>query len=96
MSITATNEGGQGFQPIEAGTYPARCYSMVHIGTITENINGEEKTNNKVRVTWELPTELKEFKQGEGEKPWVVSKEYNLSMHEKSSLIKDLKYWSGK
>ena len=96
MSITATNEGGQGFQPIEAGTYPARCYSMVHIGTITENINGEEKTNNKVRVTWELPTELKEFKQGEGEKPWVVSKEYNLSMHEKSSLRKDLKSWRGK
>ena len=94
--ITATNEGGQGFQPLEAGTYPARCYSMVHIGTVTENIMGEDKTMNKVRISWEIPTELKEFKQGEGEKPWVVSKEYTLSLHEKSTLRKDLKSWRGK
>lgn len=93
--INATNES-QGFKPLDAGTYPARCYSMVHIGTVTELINGEEKTNNKIRVSWEIPTELKEFKQGEGLKPWVVSKEYNLSMHEKSTLRKDLKAWRGK
>jgi len=94
--ITATNEGGQGFQPLDSGTYPARCYSMVHIGTITEEFNGEKKQLNKVRITWELPTELKEFKQDEGLKPYVLSKEFTLSLHEKATLRGFLKSWRGK
>ena len=96
MAIIATNEGGQGFATLEAGTYPARCVSMVHIGTIEETIAGKTKTLNKVSITWELPTELKEFKQGDGEKPYHVRKEYTLSMNEKSNLRKDLKSWRGK
>jgi hypothetical protein len=96
MPITATNEGGGNYAPLEAGTYPARCYSMVHIGTIQEEFQGEKKTMNKVRISWELPTELKEFKQGEGEKPYVLSKEFTLSLHEKSSLRAFLKSWRGK
>lgn len=96
MSITATNEGSGNYTPLEAGTYPARCYSMVHIGTIQEEFQGEKKIMNKVRISWELPTELKEFKQGEGEKPYVLSKEFTLSLHEKSSLRAFLKSWRGK
>lgn len=96
MSITATNEGGGNYTPLEAGTYPARCYSMVHIGTIQEEFQGEKKIMNKVRISWELPTELKEFKQGEGEKPYALSKEFTLSLHEKSSLRAFLKSWRGK
>jgi hypothetical protein len=69
---------------------------MVHIGTIQEEFQGEKKTMNKVRISWELPTELKEFKQGEGEKPYVLSKEFTLSLHEKSSLRAFLKSWRGK
>lgn len=96
MAILATSEGGQGFQPIEAGTYSARCVSMVHIGTVTENIAGTEKTLNKVRITWELPTETKEFKQGEGEKPYLLSKEFTLSLNEKATLRAYLKSWRGR
>jgi len=96
MSITATNEGGGNFQPLEAGTYPARCISMIHIGTVNENIMGKEKTLNKVWISWEIPTELKEFKQGEGEKPYVINKEFTLSMHEKATLRKFLESWRGK
>lgn len=73
MPITATSKEGGNFTPLEPGTYLARCYSMIHIGTIQEEFQGEKKTMNKVRITWELPTELKEFKQGEGEKPYSVS-----------------------
>jgi len=96
MAIIATNDGGQGFATLEAGTYPARCVSMVHIGTIEETIAGKTKTLNKVSITWELPTELKEFKQGDGEKPYHVRKEYTLSMNEKASLRIFLKSWRGK
>jgi len=94
--INATNEGGKTFAPIAPGTYPARCYSMVHIGTVTEEYQGEKKEQNKVRITWELPTELKEFKEGQGEKPYVISKDYTLSLHEKSNLRQTLKSWRGK
>jgi hypothetical protein len=97
MAINATNESsGNNFAPVEAGTYPARCYSMVQIGTVTENIMGTEKQLNKVRIGWELPTEQKEFKAGEGEKPYVVNKEFTLSLHEKSTLRKFLESWRGK
>jgi hypothetical protein len=95
MPIIATNEGGSSFQPIEAGTYPARCIAMVHIGTITEDFQGKPKTLNKVRISWELPTEQKEFKEGEGDKPYVLSKEFTLSLHEKSTLRAFLKSWRG-
>lgn len=94
--IEAKNNGGADFEPVPAGTYPARCYSMVHIGTIVEQFKGESKTINKVRLSWELPTELKVFKEENGEQPMVISKDYTLSMHEKSNLRKDLESWRGK
>lgn len=93
MAITATNTGTKR-ELIPADTYVARCYSMVHIGTNDEVILGETKRMNKVRLTWELPNELREF---DGvEKLLVISKEYTLSMHEKSNLRKDLENWRGK
>ena len=95
MPIIATNQGTN-YVPIPAGAYAARCFSMVHIGNIPVEYQGEIKQQNKVRISWELPTELKEFKEGEGEKPLVISKEYTLSMHEKSNLRKDLESWRGK
>ena len=97
MSIIAENKGGGGnFTPMEAGNYPARCYSMVHIGTIEDEFNGEKKTLNKVRLTFEFPTETKVFKEEEGERPYILSKEFTLSMHEKATLRKMLESWRGK
>jgi hypothetical protein len=96
MAIIATNEGGSSFEPIEAGTYAARCVSMVHVGTIKGTFEGQEKIQNKVRLTWELPTELKIFKEENGEQPYFVSKDFTISMHEKASLRKFLEAWRGK
>lgn len=96
MAIIATSNGSTNFEPIATGNYVARCYSMVHIGTIEENIMGTVKKLNKVRITWELPTELKVFKEENGEQPLVISKEFTLSLHEKSTLRAFLKNWRGK
>lgn len=91
--IEATNNGVKR-ELIPAGSHLAICYSMVHIGTITEEIQGVEKRMNKVRITWEIPSETREF---DGEmKPLVISKEYTLSMHEKATLRRDLESWRGK
>lgn len=93
--IEATNNS-QPRELIPAGNHIARCYSMVHVGTNKEIIQGTEKPLNKVRLTWELPTELRVFNEEKGEQPMVVSKEYTLSMHEMSNLRKDLESWRGK
>lgn len=98
MAILAksTGSGNSNIKPLEAGTYVARCYSMVHLGTNTEEILGKEKTLNKVRLTWELPTELEVFSEDKGEQPRIISEEYTLSMHEKSTLRPMLEAWRGK
>lgn len=95
MSINATNNG-TARELTPAGNHIARCYSMIEIGTVTEIIMNKSQTLRKVRIGWELPLETREFKEGDGEKPFVISKEYTLSMHEKSNLRKDLKSWRGK
>lgn len=93
--INATNSS-QKRELIPSGNYIARCYSMIHIGTVTEEIMGEKKTLNKCRITWELPTELRVFSDDKGKQPMVISKEYTLSMHEKANLRRDLESWRGK
>ena len=95
MAINATNSGTQR-QLIESGNYVARCYQMIHIGTVSEVILGQQKIINKVRIGWELPTELKVFKEENGEQPCVISKEFTLSMNEKATLRKTLASWRGK
>ena len=94
MSIIAENKGGN-FKLIDAGVYPARCYSMIELGTQTTEFNGESKVSRQVNITWELPTEKAVFHEERGEEPYVVSKTYNLSMHEKATLRKDLESWRG-
>lgn len=96
MAITAKSSGKAPRELIEPGNYLARCYQMIQIGTVTENIMGVEKTLHKVRIGWELPTELRVFKEENGEQPLVINREYTLSLHEKSRLRADLKSWRGK
>lgn len=94
MAINATNKGVQR-ELIPSGNYIARCYQMLQIGTVDEMVMGATKTLNKVRIGWELPTELKIFNPDKGEQPFVISKEFTLSMHEKSNLRKLLASWRG-
>tara|TARA_R110000744_G_scaffold89619_4_gene174213 strand:+ start:4261 stop:4869 length:609 start_codon:yes stop_codon:yes gene_type:complete len=78
---------------VPSGTHIGRCYSMIHIGTVEWEYQGEKKFSDKVRLTFELPHETREFS-GE-EKPMVISKEYTVSLHEKSNLRKDVEMWRG-
>lgn len=96
IQILASSTGGSNYEPIAAGTYVARCYSMVHMGTVKESYMGEDKNVNKVRLTFELPTEMKVFKEENGEQPQVISKEFTLSLGDKSNLRAFLNSWRGK
>jgi hypothetical protein len=96
MKIVASSSGGSNYEPVPAGTYIARCFSMVHIGTVMESYQGESKLQNKVRLSWELPLELKVFKEENGEQPYTLGKEFTLSLNEKATLRKFLESWRGK
>lgn len=84
------------FEPLEAGTYAARLYQIIHIGNIETEWQGETKIVNKIRFTFELPTELKVFKEENGEQPFVLSQEFTLSLGEKANLRKFIDNWTGK
>ena len=96
MSIIAqpsNNNSGAG-QTVPAGTHVARCYQIIHIGTILDTYQGEEKLVNKVRLVFELPLETADF--GKGEQPFSIGRDFTLSMHEKSGLRAFVQGWLGK
>lgn len=85
MPIKATKSAGKEFEPIAEGAYPSRIYQIIHIGTVS---GYQGVMQNKVRITFEFPTELKVFKEENGEQPQVLSQDYTLSFHEKATLTK--------
>jgi hypothetical protein len=93
--ITAKTSAKSNYQPVPSGNHVARAIQMIELGTISYEWQGEKKSLHKVRITWELPLETKVFHEEKGEQPFVISKEYTLSMHEKSNLRKDLESWRG-
>jgi hypothetical protein len=96
MAIFAKSSGSNyPKQVTPAGSHVARCYGMLEIGTEESEYKGEKKIGYKVIVDFELPLETAIFREGEAEKPFVISKEYNLSFHEKATLRKDLEAWRG-
>lgn len=95
MSIIAKDKGGN-FDPCPAGNHIARCVGIIDLGTQSYEWQGKKTSKRKIRITWELPEEKKEFKPGEGEKPYLLSKEFGLSLSEKSDLRKSLQSWRGR
>jgi hypothetical protein len=97
MSINVEDKPKESsYEPVPAGNHVARIYNIIHIGTTLEDTPWGEKQQNKVRITFELPNETKEFKEGEGEKPMSISRTFNISWHEKASLRKFVKGIEGK
>lgn len=85
MAILAKNKKGADIEILEAGSYPARIYQLIHIGTVP---GYQGMLQNKVRIGFELPTEMKVFDEKKGEQPRAISQEYTLSFSEKSNLRK--------
>ena len=94
MSIIAQQSNNSAGQTVPAGTHVARCYQIIHIGTILDTYQGEEKLVNKVRLVFELPLETADF--GKGEQPFSIGRDFTLSMHEKSGLRAFVQGWLGK
>ena len=99
MGITASGKGGgQDFDPIPEGLHHAICYGLYDIGTQHFNIKGKEQAKHQVIIQWELPDIRIDIDKNDTmvNLPRAISKKYNLSLHEKANLRKDLKTWRGK
>ena len=74
---------------VPEGNHVATLYSIIYIGTVEtpfRNEDGSVKEQYKVRLSFELPNELREFER-DGEKvelPMVISKECTFSMYKGS------------
>lgn len=86
MSINSPIKKNVERELVPAGNHIARLYSIVHIGVVDEQYMGEDKQMDKVRLTFELPEEERDF--GGKMKPMVISGEFTNSMHEKATLGK--------
>jgi len=92
MAIIAKQENESTFEPIPEGVHRAICYGIIDLGL--QYSEKFDKKAHKVQILWELPDET--FEQDGEKKPRVISKEYTLSLSEKSTLRKDLQAWRGK
>lgn len=90
MPLTAKASGGD-FPLPDEGTHLGVCYMVVDLGIQAIEYKGKPKLQHRCMIGWELPRQLMD----DG-RPFVVSKEYTVSLNEKSNLYKDLVNWRGK
>jgi hypothetical protein len=77
------------------GMHLARIYQIIDLGT-TEQTGQFGGKKRKVQVLFELPLETAVFDPEKGEQPFYARNMYTLSMHEKSTLRKDVHSIEGK
>ena len=101
MGFVASDSGGGNFKRVPAGVFIGRCYSLIDLGTQLTSGQYGDKFQHKLRLGWELFGEddsgapLTVEVDGK-QMPLTITKSYTVSLHEKSSLRKDLAAWRGK
>lgn len=92
MSMIAKSEGNSNIKRLEDGVYTAISSSLIDLGVQVSEKYG--KSSRKFLIIWNILNETIEVN---GETlPRVLSKEYTMSLGEKSNLRKDLQAWRGK
>lgn len=91
MSIIARDEKGTNIPTLQAGVYIATCSQLIDLGVQFNEKFG--KKQQKVQIVWQIAGETVEI--GDDVYPRTLSKEYSLSLNEKSNLTKDLEAWRG-
>lgn len=90
MSLTATV--GKERDLIEEGIFDSVCSKIIDLGT--QYSETYKNSAHKIRIFWEIIGETIEIS---GEQlPRLVSKEFTLSLNEKSKLRQTLQSWRGK
>jgi len=91
MGFNATKGVGKDFEQPNPGNYPAACIQVIDLGMQDKEWAGVKSSSRQCRISWELPGELME----DGKTPFMVSKFYTVSTHEKSNMRPDFESWLG-
>ena len=87
MSIKSPVSKTTEFQLVPEGSHIARVYQLIHIGTIPSEWQGQTRERDVVRIGFEIPGEMRTFREGEPEKPMVInSGNLTNTMNEKGKL----------
>jgi hypothetical protein len=89
--IASLTSDSKEFKPAPPGTFIGVCVDVVDLGLQEVTFQGKTKMQPKIRVYWQI-----EEINPDNERPFLVTKRYTLSLHEKSALRKDLVSWRGR
>ena len=92
MSMMVRSEGNSEIKQLEPGVYTGIATAIIDLG-IQENMT-YGKQQRKAIIVWNVVGET--VKVNDEELPRVISKEYTMSLGEKSTLRKDLEAWRGR
>lgn len=94
MPLIASREAEKEFELAPADTHIGTCYRIIDLGTqqtpFKDERTGALKHQHQVRISWELNTPMSDGR------PFSITRRYTLSLHEKSTLCKDLEAWRGR
>lgn len=88
--LTVSETKTTAFEMPPSGPIAGRCSRLIDLGTQESTYEGERKTQRKLLLSWEL-SELRT----DGT-PFVISRRFGLSLHEKSALRGFLQAWRGR
>lgn len=78
---------GKEFDRISDGSYLARIYQVIDMGTHESEWQGKVKSARKFAIRFETPTEMTVFKEEDGEQPFSLTTQVNLSITGKDSSM---------
>ena len=92
MSIIVKSEGNSDIPQLEPGVYQGIASQIIDLGIQENSMFGKQQ--RKGIIVWNIIGETIKVK--DEELPRVISKEYTLSLGEKSTVRKDLEAWRGR
>lgn len=81
---------GGDFKQVEPGSYSAVLTKMIDLGTQEIVWQGASKFAHKVKMVWELSELMPDGR------PFITSRDFTVSLHEKSALRGFLNGWRGR
>lgn len=93
MSLTVSEGAASTYTPPEAGTFPARCVSLIDLGTQESTFEGQTKAAHKLLMQFEICDPDNRREDGS---PHIVSKRFTASLHAKAALRGFLEAWRGR
>jgi hypothetical protein len=88
MPLIASASSGADFAPAPSGLQSAVCSAVFDMGEEWSEMY--KKLNQKVCIFWELAEKMSDGR------PYMLSKQYTVSLGDKANLRRDLESWRGK